>query len=276
MTQIWCNGEWLDPLDFPASPIDRGSILGMSLFETMLALDGVPVFAERHLARMRSGCARLGWEINLPNLEGIIRELLVKNELCAGRARVRLTMTAGSGPVDDLSLGTSSLLWLMAVAVIEPPKEIRVNIAPWRRNEHSPLAGLKCASYAENLVALDHARRLGFQETLFLNTAGQLCEAASANIFIVKNGVLLTPSLESGCLPGITRAVVLELANRCQISSQESILTADDLHSAGEIFLTSSIRGLESVSSVGDQAYGDFSVATRLRQLWKVEIERKS
>ena len=276
MTQIWCNGEWLDPLDFPASPIDRGSILGMSLFETMLALDGVPVFAERHLARMRSGCARLGWEINLPNLEGIIRELLVKNELCAGRARVRLTMTAGSGPVDDLSLGTSSLLWLMAVAVIEPPKEIRVNIAPWRRNEHSPLAGLKCASYAENLVALDHAHRLGFQETLFLNTAGQLCEAASANIFIVKNGLLLTPSLESGCLPGITRAVVLELANRCQISSQESILTADDLHSAGEIFLTSSIRGLESVSSVGDQAYGDFSVATRLRQLWKVEIERKS
>ena len=276
MTQIWCNGEWLDPLDFPASPIDRGSILGMSLFETMLALDGVPVFAERHLARMRSGCARLGWEINLPNLEGIIRELLVKNELCAGRARVRLTMTAGSGPVDDLSLGTSSLLWLMAVAVIEPPKEIRVNIAPWRRNEHSPLAGLKCASYAENLVALDHAHRLGFQETLFLNTAGQLCEAASANIFIVKNGLLLTPSLESGCLPGITRAVVLELANRCQISSQESMLTADDLHSAGEIFLTSSIRGLESVSSVGDQAYGDFSVATRLRQLWKVEIERKS
>ncbi len=276
MTQIWCNGEWLDPLDFPASLLDRGSILGLGLFETMLALDGVPVFAEQHLARLRSGCKRLGWPMVLPDLEEIIAELLVKNGLDVGRARVRLTMTAGSGPVDDLSLGTSPLLWMMAFAVIEPPREIQVNLAPWRRNEHSPLAGLKCASYAENLVALDHARRLGFQETLFLNTAGQLCEAATANLFIVKNGVLLTPSLESGCLPGITREVVLDLANRCGIARQECTLTLDDLHSASEIFLTSSIRGLESVSRVGEQAYRDFTVADRLRKIWKVKIERKS
>ncbi|MEO8616889.1 MAG: aminotransferase class IV [Luteolibacter sp.] len=274
MTQIWCNGEWLDPLDFSASLMDRGSILGLGLFETMLAVDGVPVFVERHLARLRSGCERLGWHVMLPDLQEIINELLVKNGLCVGRARVRLAMTAGSGPIDDLSLGTSPLLWMVALAINEPPKEIQVNLAPWRRNEHSPIAGLKCASYAENLVALDHARRLGFEETLFLNTAGHLCEAATANLFIVKNGVLLTPSLESGCLPGITRAVVLELANRCRIDSQECMLTPDDLHSAGEIFLTSSIRGLESVSRVGDQVYYDYSVANRLRQYWKVEIER--
>ena len=256
--------------------MDRGSILGLGLFETMLAIDGVPIFVERHLARLRSGCERLGWPLMLPDLHEIIGELLIRNGLGAGRARVRLAMTAGSGPIDDLSLGNSPLLWIIALAVNEAPKKIEVNLAPWRRNEHSPLAGLKCASYAENLVALDHARRLGFEETLFLNTAGHLCEGATANLFIVKNGMVLTPSLESGCLPGITRAVVLELADRYRIVRQECVLTPDDLHSADEIFLTSSIRGLESVSRVGDQAYHDCSVANRLRQYWKAEIERKS
>ncbi len=251
-------------------------MLGLGLFETILAIDGVPVFAEQHLARLRIGCERLGWQITLPDLEEIIAELLAKNGLGVGRARIRLTLTAGSGPVDDLSLGTSRLLWMVAQAVTDAPKDIWVNLAPWRRNEHSPLAGLKCASYAENLVARDDARRLGYQETLFLNTAGQLCEAATANLFIVKNGVLLTPSLESGCLPGITRAVVLDLANRYGIASQECVLTPADLQSASEIFLTSSIRGLESVSRFGEQAYGDIMVADRLRQLWKVETERKS
>jgi len=273
MNPIWCNGHWLDPLDFPATPMDRGSILGLGLFETMLALDGAPVFADRHLARLRAGCDRLGWHSPPADLEDTMAELLVKSDLTSGRARVRLAMTAGSGPVDDISMGTSPLLWMIAMPVNEPPKEIQANFSPWPRNERSPLVGLKCASYAENLVALDHARRQGFEETIFLNTAGHLCEAATANIFLMKNGVLLTPSLDSGCLPGITRAVVLELAVRCRLNSEERSLTPDDLLTADEVFLTSSIRGLESVSRIGDKLYHDISIAKRLRQYWNVEIE---
>lgn len=276
MTQIWCNGQWLDPLDFPASPMDRGAILGLGLFETMLALNGVPVFAQRHLARLGKGCERLGWSAPLEDFEKIMVELLAKNGLTEGRARVRLSMTAGSGPIDDLAMGTSPLLWMIALPVSEPPKHIQANFSPWRRNEHSALAGLKCASYAENLIALDHARRLGFEETIFLNTAGHLCEAATANLFIVKNGVLLTPPLESGCLPGITRQVVLDLAVRCELASEERALTPDDLLAADEVFLTSSIRGVESVSRVGERLFPNNQVVSRLREQWNAEIESRS
>jgi len=163
---------------------------------------------------------------------------------------------------------------MIALPVRETRHAIAVNLAPWPRNERSPLAGLKCASYAENLVALDHARRAGFQETLFLNTAGHLCEAATANLFLVKNNVLLTPPLESGCLPGIAREVVLALARRCGMETSTATLFPIELHTADEVFLTSSINGLVRVSQVGDKIYPAGPVTPRLRGMWDAEIAR--
>ncbi|MEO7100359.1 MAG: aminotransferase class IV [Luteolibacter sp.] len=273
MMQLWCNGQWLDPLDFPVSPMDRGAILGLGLFETMLGLDGQPVFADRHLGRLAKSCERLGWPAPPAGLGPIMTELLVKNELTTGRARIRLAMTAGSGPTNDISLGTDPLMWMVAMPVGEPQMNLIANISPWPRNERSPLAGLKCASYAENLIALDYARRQGFEETIFLNTSGHLCEAATANLFLIKDGVLLTPSLDSGCLPGIAREIVLDLAGRCRLTREERPLTLEDLKTADEVFLTSSIRGLANVSHVGEQPYSKGMIVARLREYWNVEIE---
>jgi branched-chain amino acid aminotransferase len=274
MTALWCNGQWLDPIDFPASPMDRGITLGLGLFETILALDGRPVFLDQHLERLRLGCARLGWADSFQDLPETAHELLVRNQLTTGRARIRIAVTAGTGPIDHLAAGSDSLLWMIALPVRETPHAIAVNLAPWPRNERSPLAGLKCASYAENLVALDHARRAGFQETLFLNTAGHLCEAATANLFLVKNNVLLTPPLESGCLPGIAREVVLALARRCGMESWTETLFPIELDTADEVFLTSSINGLVRVSQVGDKIYPAGPVTPRLREMWDAEIAR--
>lgn len=274
MMQLWCNGQWLDPLDFPAAPMDRGAILGLGLFETMLCLNGVPVFADRHLARLTKSCARLGWHTPPDELEAVMEEILIRNELATGRARIRLTLTAGSGAIDDVGMGKNPMLWMSATPVGEPQKDLIVNISPWPRNERSPLVGLKCACYAENIIALDHARRLGFEETIFLNTAGHLCEAATANLFLIKDGVLLTPSLESGCLPGVSREVVLELAGRCRLVREERQLTLQDLQAADEIFLTSSIRGLVNVSHVGEQPFSRGMIVARLREYWNVEIDR--
>ena len=275
MTQLWCNGEWLDSDDLPIAPMDRGAILGLGLFETILALDGVPVFADRHLARLRAGCQRLGWETPLPDLQKIAGELLVMNKLTSGRARIRLAITGGSGSINDLTAGTDRVVSIIACPLDDTPVSLTVSLSPWPRNERSPLAGLKSASYAENLVALDHARRQGFDETLFLNTAGHLCEAATANFFLVKNGALHTPSINSGCLPGITRAVVIALAARHGISSEERVMGLDDLHSADEIFLTSSTRGLAAVSRFGDRIFRPGPVTESLRGFWNEEIRRE-
>lgn len=276
MTRFWCNGEWLEDLDFTVSLTDRGLMHGLGLFETILAVDGVPIFADRHLARLRMSCQRLGWSLEMPDFQEIMTELIAVNELTSERARIRLTITGGSGLVHDLSLGTDHAVWMTATPLAEVPLTTTANLSPWLRNERSALAGLKCASYAENLVALGHAAGLGFEETVFLNTAGHLCEAATSNLFLVKNGRVATPSLESGCLPGITRSVILELATHLGISCDECNLTLEDLHAADELFLTSSIRGLMGVSRFGDKEYPPGPVTARLREAWNAATLRKT
>ena len=269
--QIWCNQQWSDLENAPSAPLDRGSILGLGLFETLLALDGKPVFLERHLARLRSACTRLNWEISYPDFSKIIPVLLAKSHLTLGPARLRITVTAGSGPLNDIQLGTDWKIWMSAQPLSQTPASVTALLSPWPRNENSPLVGLKCASYAENLLALDHARRLGFAETLFLNTAGHLCEAATANLFLVKNGVLFTPSRASGCLPGIAREVVLEIANHHKIEAHECTLTQEDLADADEVFTTSSIRGVQSISKIATKSFQTTAITSLLRDYWIVE-----
>ena len=264
MKRIWCNGDWIHPKDFPQSPLDRGAMLGLGLFETILAVDGVAKFADRHLARLRQGCERLGWKFEMIDFDGIATELLEKNQLGHGRARIRLAVTGGSGPLRDLTAGIDRVVWMTALVGLVPPETLSACISPWPRNEHSPLVGLKCASYAENCIALDHARRLGFDEAIFFNTASHLCEAATANIFIVKNGRLSTPSLESGCLPGIGREVVIERAHEMGISLEAGVLTREDLIAADEIFLTSSTRGPVPLVLLEDKKLSVGSVVRRL------------
>ena len=255
MTQLWCNGQWLTSLEFPSSPTDRGALHGLGLFETLLVLDGAPVFLDRHLARLQQACARLGWPLSLPDFYDTAVELLARNGLTSGRAKIRLSITAGSGTIHDLTPGDDRLVWLTALPAAEPPASLTACLSPWPRNEHSPLAGLKCASYAENLIALDHARRLGFDEAIFSNTVGHLCEAATANLFVVIDGKLFTPPLAAGCLPGITREVVIELATELKIPCEERNLAPAELPLAEEIFLTSSLSGVTRLSLFEDHRY---------------------
>ncbi len=274
MNEIWCNGQWLPADKLPGAAGDRGAILGLGLFETMLAIDGVPVFVDRHLARLRSSTEKLGWDVDLSDFNQVAAELLVRNSLVTGRARLRLVVTGGSGPLNDLKPGLDRLVWLAAFPAAEPPVSITVCLSPWPRNERSPLAGLKTASYAENLIALDHARHRGFDESLFLNISGALCEAATANLFLVKNGILLTPSLDSGCLPGIARQVVCELATAHGIPLEERPLSPADLDAADEIFLTSATRGVVAVSRFEEKEMPGGVITAVLRDLWLTEVHR--
>ncbi len=272
MTQLWCNGQWLDSLDFPSSPMDRGTLHGLGLFETLLAIDGAPVFAGRHLARLQQACDRLGWPLSLPDFHVTAAELLARNDLTAGRARIRLAVTAGSGPVHDLTPGSDRLVWMTALPVGDSSDSLTAILSPWPRNERSPLAGLKCSSYAENVIALDHARRQGFDEMIFPNTAGHLCEAATANLFVVIGGALLTPPLASGCLPGITREVVIELAKDLGMPCEERDVLPGELQRAEEVFLTSSIRGVARLSRFEDHAYAEGRTTRVLRQAFQKAV----
>jgi branched-subunit amino acid aminotransferase/4-amino-4-deoxychorismate lyase len=276
MTRIWCNGQWIDPLDFNIASTDRGLMHGLGLFETLLAVDGRPVFAGHHLERFARGCERLGWRMETADLAAVMIELLHHNQLGTGRGRIRLAATAGSGVIGDLTRGGDGLLWMTASPAAEPPAATSVNVSPFTRNEHSPLAGLKCASYAENHLALDHARRLGFEETLFFNNAGHLCEAATSNVFLVKDATLRTPALDCGCLPGVIRAVVIGLAAHRGIPCDETRLTTADVHSADAIFLTSSIRGVMGVSRLDERNLPPCDITATLRRAWEQAIRSEA
>jgi branched-chain amino acid aminotransferase len=257
---IWCNGEFLDgPL--AVSPADRGLTHGLGLFETLLAIDGRPVALDLHLARMTAGARRLGWDADFAEIEAAIRGLLDRCGLASGRARVRLARTAGAGDLRDLACGKDALLWITAAACPPPPESVSLLTSLFPRNERSPLAGLKCASYAENLIALDHARRAGADEALFFNARGELCEAATANVFLVKDGMLHTPPLSSGCLPGTMRERLM-----CQHPARETVLTAGDVETADEIFLTSATCGVVPVVAIDGRAQAPGPVAERLRR----------
>lgn len=278
MNTLWCNGQWMEVSDYPASPLDRGAILGLGLFETMLGMDGKVVFCERHLERLTAGCARFGWvapQQEFGDLPTAMERLLQMDGHDRGRARIRLTVSGGTGALADLVAGSDRRVWMVAMPVGESPAHLAVNISPWPRNERGALAGLKCTAYAENLVALDHARLSGFDESLFFNTSGELCEAATANVFIVRDGVVRTPSLASGCLAGITRGVVLDLARRHRIACEEVALRQADVDAAEEVFLTSATRGPVAVSDLCGRKLPPPHLGSRLRALWEAEVRHQ-
>ena len=267
MSWIWCNGEFLEgPLAI--SPADRGLTHGLGVFETLLALEGQPVALDLHLARMKEGSERLGLDGGKIGEEGIgaaMTGLLDRAGLSKGRARVRLALSAGAGDLRCLKPGSDGLLWITVAACPPPPESVTLVTAGFPRNERSPLSGIKCASYAENLVALDQARRAGADEALFFNTRGELCEAATANVFLVRDGQVLTPPLSSGCLPGTMRARVM-----ARIAVEEQPLTAADLAAAEEVFVTSATRGVVPVVKWDGRVLQAGPVAAEVAQLCKL------
>jgi branched-chain amino acid aminotransferase len=262
---LWCNGDWISPLDFPASPFDRGLMHGLGLFETMLAIRGKPVLLQRHMTRLGESCAAFGWYPAFPKVAEVVARLVAENGLAGGRARIRLAVTAGAGSFGELSQGEDHLVWITAVQAPDPPPHATACLSAFTSNEKSPLAGIKSASYAEHMIALADATRRGFDEALFLNTRGQLSEASTANVFLVTDGVLCTPPLSSGCLPGITRALVMETAPSLGIPCVEQEIPEALLHRADEILLTSSIRGVMGVSRFGDRQLAPGPITAALR-----------
>jgi branched-chain amino acid aminotransferase len=177
-------------------------------------------------------------------LRAAVRDVLVANGPTAGR--LRITLTGGAGPLgsDRLAGGAVSLIIAAGPATPWPPTA-DVVVVPWRRNEHSAVAGLKTTSYAENVVALGFAHDRGASEAIFANTAGDLCEGTGTNVFVAVDGVLHTPPLRSGCLAGITRALVLEA-----VGAVETDLPLSALAAADEAFLTSSTRDVQPIARV--------------------------
>lgn len=245
--RIWVDGGLRDVAEATVSVLDHGLTVGDGVFETLKATEGRAFATTRHLDRLARSARGLG--LPEPDLDEVARAceaVLAANP--ASHARLRVTYTGGPSPLgSDRGDAGPTLVVALAASAVRPDSTAVVTV-PWTRNENGALAGLKTTSYGENVVALARAHSHGATEALFANTQGRLCEGTGSNVFVLVGGRLLTPPLASGCLAGITRALVIEWAG-----AQETDLPFDILAEAEEIFLTSSLRDVQAVHRVDDR-----------------------
>jgi len=247
------RGALVDEEEAALSIFDHGLTVGDGIFETLKITPTGPFAVRRHLDRLHRSARAIGLVIpDAAVLRDAVNAVWQANRADLGAcARLRITVTAGHGPLGS-DRGGSQARVIIAAAPQRPwPTTAALRTVPWTRNERGALAGVKSTSYAENVVALAYAREHGADEGIFLNTRGDLCEGTSTNIFIVRDGVVVTPPLESGCLAGVTRELVLEW---CDVS--ERVIELTEAHSADEVFITSSTRDVQPVAQWDDVTWG--------------------
>jgi branched-chain amino acid aminotransferase len=250
---MWANGALVPIDEARVSPFDHGLLVGDGVFETIRVYGGEPFAWTRHLDRLAHSASGLG--LTTPDREGLrqaARAVLQANG--HAEARLRITVTGGVAPLGSERGGARPTV-LVASSAIQPwPETVRVVVVPWVRNDRGATAGLKTTSYAENVRALAHAHDRGASEAIFANTRDELCEATGSNVFVVHDGVVSTPPGSSGCLLGVTRALVLELAGPLGITVDESSMPLEVLRDADEAFLTSTTREVQPIAAVDDRA----------------------
>lgn len=260
--RVWLDGALVAAEAARIDPGDRGLTLGDGLFETMLAVDGRVAHLEAHLRRLRAGAALL--RLALPPLDwpAVLAATLEANGLT--RAALRLTVTRGVAARGLLPPTPPPAPTVLVTAAAPPPDPgpARCVVATiTRRNEHSPLCGVKSLNALDNILAKLEASDRGADDALLRNTAGRIAESSLANVFAVKGGIAHTPPLAEGALPGIMRGAVMA---RCRV--RETPLAVEDLARADEIFLTNSL-GIRPVVALDDRGFAPGPVAASLADL---------
>jgi branched-chain amino acid aminotransferase len=243
--KVWLDDRVVDEDHARISVFDHGITVGDGIFETAKIVDGVPFALSRHLDRLAHSASGLGLKIGRDRVRAAVDATITANAPLP-LARLRITVTGGRAPLGSDRADVAPTL-VVAVAHAQPwPAHSDVVTVPWTRNERAATAGLKTTSYADNVVALAYARAAGAHEAIFANNGGELCEGTGTNVFVGIDGVLVTPPLLSGCLPGVTRALLIEWLG----DVVERPLPAAALATAAEAFLASSTRDVQPIRLV--------------------------
>ncbi len=261
MSMLYLNGRLLNEAEAAVSPFDRGFTYGDGLFETLRVERGRPLDLDRHLARLRSGARFLGFP-DVAGWEEAAGEVIAANGVEEGALRIALSRGAGRRGL--LPPPEPAPVRLVTLEKGDPcPVAYRNGVrgsivTTVRRNEYSPLTGLKTASALELVMARREAARRGAAEGILLNTAGSLAEGTFTNIFLVRDEVTHTPSPAAGVLPGIVRGRILELAVSMGRPVRERVdISPSELLGADEAFLTNSLLEVVPLLEVDGLAIGD-------------------
>lgn len=280
----WVDGELVPREEARVSIDDFGFRYGLACFETMLARHGRVFRLTEHLDRLDASLALFRAAAPARTvLRRAVTATLKANGL--SDASIRLSVTPGSGTRPSLPATGSPTMVITVDAVGPPPPPARLWVSSVRLDASRPWRGAKMAHFAPYLLARAEATERGLDDALLLDQRGHVAEAATANAFFLIAGVLLTPPLSDGPLPGVTRAAILQAAAAHRITSREATVTLHDLERVEAAFLTSSIVGLATVRSIGWedggqrhlwQPPGDAPVVASLREAYERLVEAET
>jgi branched-chain amino acid aminotransferase len=241
--------------------LDRGFLFADSVYEVLRTRQGLPFAWLAHLERLRRSAGAIAMPIQASDhdlLAEILRTLRASGAGPGSERYVRLIVTRGTGtaPGIDLSLAQGPQRIVILVRDLPTDRARRPCRAALVRRTAGVDPTIKSGSYLPNVLGLAEARRLGAEECLFVDEAGMVSEASTANVHMVAGGQLHTPPLDSGILAGVTRTLLLEAAKEAGIPVVERPLPADDIRSAEEVLLTGSVREIAPVTHVDGVAVG--------------------
>ena len=247
--KVHLNGRIVESEQATVGISDRGLLYGDGLYETIRVRNGRPVRFESHMRRLLYGAGVLEMPecVNAFDYAAAIAELLDANALSDARVRITITRGATTGDIVP-SPDAKPTIFIMAVPLpTHDPRPVSVIVSSFGRGP-APLCSVKITNCLPSILAKSQAARRGADDALLTNTQGNIAEATTANVFIVKDNRLITPDVNQCCLPGTVRAAVLEMAPALGLEPVESAVTIDMFNDADEVFLTSAIKLVRSVA----------------------------
>jgi branched-subunit amino acid aminotransferase/4-amino-4-deoxychorismate lyase len=274
MAKVYCDGKIMDVEKASVPLMDRGLLFGEGAFETLRSYDYRYFRLNEHIERFFRNLELLRITLKMGAEE--IRQALRETVRADGEkdARIKFIATAGvEGGVPSFYIHTSKL--------IPFPDDLykrgaRLITSTLTRNERNITTTIKALSYLDSVWARQESLLKGGDEGLFINMQGHVSEGASSNLFIVKDDVLATPSLDQGVLPGVTRSFVLELARFLGIKTREGVVSPGELAAADEVFITASVKEVMPVALLDGKVVGKTRILTdRLRIAYKEKIREQ-
>jgi branched-chain amino acid aminotransferase len=257
------NGEITPAEQARVSVLDNGFAFGDGVYETLRTYGGRPFHLDRHLARLRDSARMLA--IDVPPPDGALAQGLEALLEAADNPEsyIRIMVTRGVGEVSYRFERIKGPTIVMLARAYEPLPErayaegVAVILSSVRRNHPRAVnPAMKSCNLINNILAMREAQAKGALEPILLNELGEVAEGAGSNVFLVRGGRLLTPPLDAGILPGVTRGLVLELARSLALPSLEEPVAVKDLLAADEVFLTSTLKELAPVAAIDGRKVG--------------------
>jgi branched-chain amino acid aminotransferase len=253
------HNDQLLPIDkVRLSPGQAGLICGWGLFTTLRIVRGESFAFERHWRRMEKDAAiiRLPMPYAGPRVRVQLQEVIRANKVTDGCARIYLVYNQVSFWRSDEERPAVDLI-LCTAPLPEYREPVRLTVREHGRHAASPLCGVKTISWLNNAWSVAEAQKEGFDEVIMLNERGEVAECTAANLFIVKGATVLTPPLSAGCLEGVTRGILFEIAGEAGVAVKEQTLHLEDLYAADEVFISSTNRNVIGVGEIAGHKFAN-------------------